>query len=465
MKALHLGLLASALLAAGCTTLGPNYSRPALTLPAQYPATPADVASSIAPDWWTLFEEPELTRLVQQALAANTDIAQAVARVEQAQGQLREARGATRPTLNASGSANRSQIGNGVPGNTSGRTSTSNDVRIALSTSFEIDLWGQLARATEAARAQLLAGQAARDTVRLTVAGAVAQTWFALRSLDAQTAASRRTLQSRESSARLSRLRLQAGSASRLEAEQAEILRADAALLLRELERQRAAAQTVLGQLVGEAGLTLVPSPLATAVPALPAAGLPSELLGRRPDIARAEAALVAANAQIGVARAALFPKLSLTAALGQESPGLGALLNASSAFGSIGLGLVGPLLDGGRNAARVDQATGREREALAAYEGTVLAALRDVADALANARAAAAAQANTASRAAAAAQAEQLAQARFTAGYAGSLELLDAQRTATAVQLDVVRNRQARLNASVDLFKALGGGWTPPTP
>ncbi len=455
-----------ALIAAGCTTVGPDYQRPATPLPAQYPGAkpgPATPAVLIAADWWTLYGEAELTRLVEQALTANADIAQAVARVEQAQGQLREADGALVPTVNAGGNTGRSEIGASVPTNALGRTLKYNDFKLSLSTSFEIDFWGKLARATEAARAQVLAGTTARDTVRLTVAGGVAQAWFALRSLDAQMTATRRTLKSREDSARLIALRLKAGSGSRLDAEQAEILRADAALQLRELQRQRALALSLLGVLTGQPGLTLDEGGLSTTVPPAPPAGLPSALLERRPDVQRAEALLVSANAQIGVARAAMFPTLTLTGAGGLESAALSTLLKGPAHFWSLGFGLTAPLFDGGRNAARVDQAGARQREAVGAYQGAVATAFKDVADALANRQAAVESQADVERRAASADTAERLAKARYDAGYAGYLELLDAQRTATAARLDGVRNRQAQLNASVDLFKALGGGWNGP--
>ena len=188
--------------------------------------------------------------------------------------------------------------------------------------------------------------------------------------------------------------------------------------------------------------------------------GLPSALLERRPDVQRAEALLVSANAQIGVARAAMFPTLTLTGAGGLESAALSTLLKGPAHFWSLGFGLTAPIFDGGRNAARVDQAGARQREAVGAYQGAVATAFKDVADALANGHAARESQTDVETRSTAAQRAQTLAQARFDAGYSGYLELLDAQRTATAAQLDAVRNRQAQLNASVDLFKALGGGW-----
>jgi multidrug efflux system outer membrane protein len=462
MRRAALGLSAAALLSA-CAAVGPDYQRPAITLPAQYPQS--DVGSAaLATDWWRAYGDATLTQLVEKALAANADIAQAVARVEFAEGQLREASGAQLPAVSAGANAGRAQLGVAVPSNPYGVTVTGNDFKLGLSASYEIDLWGRLRRATEAARAGLLASAAARDTVRLSVAGAVAQGWFALRSLDEQIVLTRATLATREAGARLNLERVKAGVGSALDAEQAEILRADAALQLRELQRQRALAQTLLGLLTAEPTLALPEGRLgAGPLPPLPPAGLPSALLERRPDIRSAEEALVAANAQIGVARAAMFPSLSLTGALGHESSALSTLLKSPARFWSAGFGLALPLFDGGRNQARTDQAGAKQREAVGAYQGVVASAFKEVADALASLSAARESQGEVQRRDAAASHALQLARARFDAGYTGYLELLDAQRTATAAQLDVVRNRQAQLSASVDLVKALGGGWEGP--
>lgn len=469
-------LVASA--AAGCTTLGPDYQRPTVSLPAGYgdtaapaglgasaapttAASGADAASPLSADWWTPFGDRALDALVAKALAANADVAQAVARVEQADALLRETSGATWPTLSAGSGASRARTSARSRNNPTGQAIEGNSFSASLSTSFELDLWGRLARATEAARSQLLASEAARDTVRLTIAGAVAQAWFALRSLDEQLVTQRATVRSREETARVVGQRLGGGAASRLDAEQAEVQRADAALLLRELQRQRQVVQSQLALLVGEPGWTVAESPLgAQAVPPQPPAGLPSTLLERRPDIRRAEELLVAANAQIGIARAAMYPSLSLTGAFGFESTALGELLSAPARFWSAGVGLSLPLFDGGRNAARVDAAGARQREAVAAYQLAVSTAFKEVADALANLRAARESQADAEARSAAAERALKLAQARFEAGYSGSLERLESERSAAAAALEVVRNRERQLAATVDLMKALGGGW-----
>ncbi len=465
--------VAAALVAAGCTTLGPNHERPAVMLPPNFgdlPAGDGSAAAATAPapgpaltaQWWSLFGDRTLDALVNKALAANTDIAQAVARVEQADAQAREAGGASLPTLNAGANASRARTSAQARSNPSGRAIEGNDFAASLSTSFEFDFWGKLARTTEAARAQLLASQAARDTVRLSVAGAVAQSWFALRSLDAQIATQRETLRSREQGARVVGQRFGGGAASQLDVEQAEGQRADAALLLRELQRQRQLTQSQIGLLTGEPGWAATEAPLGlTTLPPLPPSGLPSALLERRPDIRRAEELLVAANAQIGIARAAIYPSLSLTGAFGFESTALSDLVSLPTRFWSAAFGLTLPLFDGGRNAARVDAAGARQREAVGVYQQAVATAFKEVADALANLRAARESQADAEARSAAAARALKLAQARFDAGYSGSLERLDAERSAAGAALEVVRNRQAQLAAAVDVMKALGGGWT----
>jgi len=466
MKRLTLITLAAAL--GGCTTLGPDHQRPAVTLPAGYgaaaggdTAAAASGAPTLLPEWWTLFGDRTLDGLVAKALAANADVAQAVTRVEQADALVREAGGATWPSVSAGAAGSRARTSARSRNSPGGVAIEDNNFSASLSTSFEIDFWGRLARTNEAARAQLLASQAARDTVRLTVAAAVAQTWFALRSLDEQIATQEGTLRSREASVRVLGQRLAGGAASRLDAEQAEVQRADASLALRELQRQRQLAQSQIALLVGEPGWTVAASPLATlAVPASPPAGLPSALLERRPDIRRAEELLVSANAQIGIARAAMYPSLSLTGAFGFESTDLARLVEAPARFWLLGFGLALPLFDGGRNAARVDAAGARQREAVAAYQQAVAAAFREVADALASLRAARESQPDMQARSEAAERALKLAQARFDAGYSGSLERLEAERSAAAAALEVVRNRERQLATTVELMKALGGGW-----
>ena len=272
-------------------------------------------------------------------------------------------------------------------------------------------------------------------------------------------------LGTREEGLRLLTMRLQGGTSSQLDVEQAEGLRSASAVLLRDLERQRALTQTQLGVLTGQLDLALAEAPLGDLpLPPQPPAGLPSSLLERRPDVRSAEQQLAAASARIGAARAEQLPTVSLTGSLGFESAELGDLLKSPSRIWSFGAGLAQPLFDGGRLSARTDQAVAAHREARGAYRGVVEDAFKDVADALANLQAAKGSQEDLARADRAAANALKLAQARYDVGYSGHLDLLDAQRSAAAAQLDLVRNRQLQLAASVDLFRALGGGWQAPT-
>ena len=463
-----LKVLALASWLAGCAAVGPDYVRPEIVLPAAFPeAGAADgSASTLRADWWASFGEPELSALVAKALERNTDLAQAVARVEQADGLLREAGGALLPEIDLAAGGNRARSSGTARGLPQGPGSTGNDLKFALSTSYELDFWGKARRGLEAAQAQYRASMAARDTVRLTVAGLTAQTWIGLRSLDEQLASTRETLKTRDEAVRIIDQRLRGGTSSRLELEQAIGLRYDSSLLLRELLRQRAIAQTTLGVLTAQPGLVLAVGSLSNSVvPPLPEAGVPSALLQRRPDIRRAEELLVSANAQIGVARAAMFPSISLTGSLGAESTALATLLEGPARIWSLGFGLTLPLFDGGKLAARTDQAGARQREASAAYQGAVASAFKEVADALAGLRAARESQADVEAHDRAAQNALVLTRMRYVAGYSGFFELVDAQRNATATALEVVRNRASQLSASVDVYRALGGGWLEPPP
>lgn len=469
MRPTFAAVVAAAALLAGCA-VGPDYQRPALPLPAQYPdaADAGSAPAEVPAQWWTLYGQPELDRLVAQALERNRDIEQAVARVEQADALARQAGAALLPRVDLNASAGRARVS---PLTLPPNGGTGNQYQLGLSASFEIDFWGRLRRTREAARAQLLASTYARETVNLSVAALTAQAWFGLRALDEQVALTSGTLQTREEGLRLLNLRQEKGMGSQLDVEQAEGLRSASAVLLRDLRRQRSILQTQLAVLTGQLDLALPEVPLASLpLPPQPPAGLPAALLERRPDVRGAEQQLAAASARIGAARAEQLPAISLTGSFGFESAELGDLLKSPSRIWSIGAGLAQPLFDGGRLAARTDQASAAHREAQGAYRGVVEDAFKDVADALANLQAAKGSQDDLARADRAAVNALKLARARYDVGYSGHLDLLDAQRTAAAAQLDLVRNRQAQLAASVDLFRALGGGWrdqtqdTPPT-
>jgi multidrug efflux system outer membrane protein len=450
---------------AGCITLGPDYQRPAIELPAQYPeaapAEPAAEGAALAPDWWRLYADATLDDLVASGRKSNADMRLAAARVEEAEGVLREARAAFFPEVIAGYSASRSRVStSGVPPPQPG-TIIRPSHQLFVSTNFEADFWGRFARGSEAARANLLGNRLGQDVVALTLAGGIAQAYFALRSLDAQITVLENSIRVRRDSLDIAKARLDAGLAPELDVYQAQGALSDALVQKRDAERSRALIEHQLAQLSGRLDLKLAAGDVfkLPLVP-VPPAGLPSTLLDRRPDIRQAEENLVAANAQIGIARAALFPTVSLTAGAGQQSGELDTLLTTGARIWSLGFGLALPIFDAGRREARVDQARARREQAVAGYQRSIETGFREVADALVNVQQTGASEAELLARLDAARNALELSTLRYQSGYSPYLEVLDAQRTANDAELAFVRNRQARLAFSVDLMKALGGGW-----
>ena len=458
-----LGWTLATLFALGaCAPVGPDYQRPAIDLPPDYPEASTGSNTDIGVDWWKLFNDPLLDELVAAARTRNADLRLAVAQLEEAEAALREVDTTFYPQVDLGFTNAESRV--------SALTALPNplprirlDRRLAASTSFELDFWGRLRRGVEASRAQALASRYGRDTVGLTLAGTVAQTYFSLRSLDSQIALTRATIASRGESLQVVKHRVAGGVASELEERQAEIAHADALVQQDELTRQRKVVEHQLAQLTGQSGSRIASAMLSTLpAPPLPPAGLPSALLERRPDLRSAEQALIAANARIGVAKAALFPTISLTGSFGGQSAAFADLLLGGARIWSLGFGLALPLFDAGRGSARVEQAEARARQSVANYQKAVETAFREVADALGNLEQTAQSEASLQQRLGAARRALEIAQVRNQAGYSGYLEVLDAQRTANDAELAAVRNRQARLAYSVDLMKALGGGWSP---
>lgn len=446
----------------GCAMVGPDYERPDAGIPGRYlESTRQEATLAAVPEqWWRLYGDPVLDRLVASGLERNADLRFAAARVEEAEAALREARATYFfPLVELDGGATRARSSDRTEGG-----GVRNDFLLGASTSFEIDFWGGLRRAGLAAREQYFASRYGRDVVTLTLAAAIAQTYFAVRSLDAQLIAAAETLQAADESLVLARKRAQAGLVSDLDVYQASSLRAQTAAQVKELRRQRAAIVHQLGQLAGLSDLEVEAGDLRKLpVPPLPPAGLPSSLLERRPDVREAEARLAAATHLVGAAKAAQLPTIRLTGSLGSQSDELKNLLSAGTEFWSIGLGLVAPIFDAGRYAARTDQAAARARQAGAVYEKTVQIAFREVSDALSNVRLSADAEKDLAERVDQARRTLRLAQLRYQSGYSAYLEVLDAQRALNDAQLALVRNRQQYLAFTVDLMNSLGGGWTGP--
>lgn len=461
-------LVAGALIAAlgGCAPVGPDYRRPDVDLPAAFPGATATADAgrpSIPAQWWTLYGDPILDELVATALRNNVDLRRAAAQIEEAEATLAEAAASIFPEVDLGGSSTRSRSSTfNAQTLPPGTPVISNSSRIALSTSFELDFWGKLRRATEAARAQALGTRYGRDVVALTLAGTTVQGYFTLRSLDAQIAVTRAILATRDDALGVAQNRARGGLASDLDVNLAQGVRADAALQLAELQRQRALIEHQLGTLTGKLDLTIAPGDLASLpVPATPPLGLPSSLIDRRPDVRQAEEAVASANAQIGVAKAAQLPTFALTGSFGVQSAALGNLLRSGAQIWSVGPSLLFPIFDAGKYGARTQEAEARQRQAIAAYEKTIETAFREVADALSNSQQARATVPDLQAKVAAARNALRLSRLRYEAGYAAYLDVLDAQRTENAAELALVQNRQAQLVYSVDLMKSLGGGWS----
>ena len=478
---------------AGCA-VGPDYKRPDLALPADYAANTQSDASNasnpISNEWWKLYNDTQLNDLIASALANNADARLAIARIDEARGALRETHAALFPEVDLGGTAARQRIGAsgisssggsssggstgggssssglGSGGQTGGRAFHSNFFQLDAQLSYELDLWGRLRRASESSRAALLSTTYARDVTALTLASTTAQAYFALRALDAQIAVTSVTLGAVDESLRVAKKRLDAGYASGLDYAQAETLRAQIAVQVRELRRQRAVQEHQIGNLASNLSLRIEPIATVDAleglpIPSSPPAGLPSNLLERRPDVRSAEQSVVATNAQIGFAKAALFPTFRLTGAYGGQSFELSDLLKAPFRFWTIGLGVTEPIFAAGKYIARVDQARARTDEQIALYQKTVETAFKEVSDALTNVAESSAAEGEVNTQVAAARRSLRLSRSRYQQGYSDYLDVLDATRTANSAELLLVQNRQARLNYSVDLFKALGGGWS----
>jgi len=463
-----LASLVMVVMLAGCA-VGPDYKRPALDLPSQFPESPPAEGSSaeesvVAPQWWTLYGDATLNELVSSALKNNADIRKALAQIDEAEAILSETGSASFPEidLGASGTRSRSSTLSAQP-LPPGSPVISRTNRITLSTAFELDFWGKLRRASQAARADVLASRYAGDVTALTLAGTTTQAYFTLRALDAQVAVTRETLATRDETLTIVRRRAVSGLASELEVSQTESARADAAVQLRNLERQRALVEHQLGTLTGNLDLKVAAGDLMNLpVPVLPPPGLPSSLLERRPDVQQAEQTLVSANARIGVAKASLFPTFSLTGNYGGQSEKLSDIFKNGARIWSYGPAVSFPIFDAGKYSARTNEAEARQRQSQANYQKTVETAFREVADALTNVQQTTASVADVQTRLDAAHHALRLARLRYEAGYVGYLDVLDAMRTAYAAELAFVQYRQSQLSYSVDLLKALGGGWSP---
>ena len=448
----------------------PDTDLPASYRPGDLPATQAQAADNAAAtsvkralanqDWWTLFDDATLNDLMQQALKNNADMAIALARIAQAEALAVQAGAPLYPTLGVNAGIVRAS--SGAMATVQGVAVQANTTQAALATSYEIDVWGRVRRGIEAAGALVNASVNDQAAVRLTVEGLVASTYLRLRSQDAQIDVLRDSIRTRENTTRIAQAKLDGGLVSPIDVAQATASLASAQAGLSENIRQRDVAQNLLGVLTGNLEVVIPPGDVRKLpIPPVPPPGLPSTLLQSRPDIAKAEQDLVAANARIGVATANLFPVFSLTGLLGVQTIDLSQAISPQTTVWQAGLGLTAPIFAGGLLQGRLDYARAQQQEFLGTYIKVVRNGFGEVSDALVNVRQTLTTEGYLAAQVAASTKSQDLAIMRYQAGYVDFLTVLQEQRTTNDARLAFVINRAARLQSAVDLFKALGGGWT----
>ncbi len=456
-----LATLAAALLAAGCT-VGPNYVRPTVDVP---PAWRIDVATAdelANTRWWRQFDDPVLDQLIEQALANNRDLLIAAARVDQFIGQLTTTRAQFFPQLGYGADASRNRASRvGVPALPPGADPYSTLYQGALSAQWQIDLFGRVARQTEAAQAQLYASEQGRRGVVLSLVGSVTSTYVGLRGLDRQLEIARATAANYSDTQRIFQLRFKGGVVSAVEVEQINSQYEQALAAIPGLEQQIAAQENLIAVLLGRSPGALPRGKTIDQLlpPRLPG-GLPASLLERRPDILQAEQNLVAANANVGVAQSLYYPQLSLTGALGSASAALGDFLSSASITWGIAAALTGPIFTFGAIEGQVSGAEAQQREAVANYQRVILNAFREANDALTGSvkkRDESGAQMR---RVAALREFARLSKLRWDNGYADYLEVLYAQNELFTAELSAVRSQADALTQVVAVYLAIGGGW-----
>jgi multidrug efflux system outer membrane protein len=450
----------AALLLAGCT-VGPDYVRPEAELPQALGVPQAAVAA--ADQWWKLFQDPVLDKLVEETLAYNRDLRAAAERIEQARAQLGLARAEQWPEagLEYTRSRNRTSAIGGTPLPEGVPLETSSQ-RLVLRASWEIDFWGKYRRSTEAARAELAATEAGRDAIRATLVADTIRGYFALRGLDASLASVTLTRQGREKSLELQKLRLDAGVVSELEYRQVESDVNASAALVAVIRQRRVAREGALALLLGRSPRAVFEDSVERGNPVTPSvvevpAGLPSDILLKRPDVREAERRLAAANARIGVARADYFPRISLTGFFGGESQSLGDLFDGQARTWNLAGAVLQPLIAAGRIRSNEELAEARTREAAELYQKAVANAFREVREALAAQSNLREAYLAMTARERALSRTAELSRLRYDNGAVSLFDVLETERQLQAAKLETIDAERDRRNAIVDLYLALG--------
>lgn len=452
------------LLTSACT-VGPNYKRPNVNVPGEFRGTAPDVGQAQATEasfgdqkWFQVFQDPQLQQLIRTALDQNYDVQIAATRILQAQAQLGITRADQLPTVSAGASA----VNERYPRQKPLHEFETNSTAVGPSAAWELDFWGKYRRATEAARANLLNSEWARRAVTNALVSNVAASYFELRALDLQLEISQRTLSSRKESLDLTRTLADGGAATMLDVRQAEQLVATAAEEIPDFERRIQQQENFISTLLGNnpgpiaRGMKLTEQPHVPEVPA----GIPSRLLERRPDIRQAEEQLVAANAQIGVAKAAYFPQITLTGDTGFQSSALTSLFAKPAGFWSVGGSLAQPIFSGGRIKSGVRYSEARQKEMVLTYQQTIQQAFRGVSDALVGYQKNREYRQHQEELVVAAKDAAQLSEMRYKGGATTYLEVLTNETNAFNAELALAQAQLNELVSLVEIYRNLGGGW-----
>jgi multidrug efflux system outer membrane protein len=466
VSVLSIGALTIAL--SGCM-VGPNYHKPSVPVPPAFTAQSQPAAAAAGPpaiayhDWWKVFHDPVLDGMEMQTDAANQDIKIAIAHVDEASAATKSAHSYLLPSIAAVPNVSRNREAQGRPnnGNTQGLAATYNDIQLPLVASYEIDAWGRVRRSVESARATQQATEADLRFVRLSIEATVAIDYCSFRETDQELSIIDATIGDLTRGVSLTMTRYRHGLSGVLAVDQAKTLLDQTTAQRQALQIQRAQLEHAIAVLLGRTveGFSLPPQPSNPTPPEIPV-GMPSDLLERRPDIAEADQYVAAATAQIGVAKTAYFPQLSLTGAAGYESTNAASLLNWQNTIASLAASAVAPIFTGGRLKAGVEQAQAGYRGSLAQYEKTVLTAYQEVEDQLAALHFLESESQSEASAVSDARQAEQVALQRYRAGLVSYLDVVFAQESVLTNERAAAQISGQQLVASVVLIKALGGGW-----
>ena len=469
-RAIVTALMGATLLSA--CAVGPDYKRPNLEVPKSLTTNSTKSSNAGAEavqwlSWWKSFNDPVLNQLLDEALASNQDLQIAMARIDDAKASAGIALSNRFPTVDANLLATRSRTSENSGKLPAGAAPFAKDFQFGLSAAYELDLFGKLSRADEAAKARLLAQEGSRGVVQTSLIANVAQSYFSLRAFDAQLSLAEASLKTRQENLRLQQKRFAAGSIGEADLRLAEAELAASEITFAQAKLALSNVESALAVLLGRSAKAITNTDIArgASIDALykqvsMPAELPSDLLNRRPDLIAAEQNLIAANADIGQAKSSYFPSLKLTTGLGRESRDLSDLFNPSSLLWNVGSSLVQPIFRAGAVGSLVEGAEARKRIALGQYVQSVQGAFKDVHDALASSEANQQIEVASQRRVNALKEALRLSELRYQNGYSSYLEVLNAQRDLLTAETAIIDAKRAHLSAIVNVYKAVGGGW-----